>query len=209
MLRVTDNVRLVDNLAYNAAENERHRIARGIHDTVIQPIIGVQIGLRAIMQRLREGSYNPEPDMERLVSSIDGEVGRLRRYVTNLKGEQRTAFMPSIRRFAREFRRLTGIEVEVRGPADIAVGEQVSAALFGMTAEALSNIRRHTTAMRAAIVVERVGDVVEFRVENDVNGDEAPLFTPTSLGEHTKALGGNLEVRRSKSTTAIAINIPL
>jgi signal transduction histidine kinase len=209
MLRVTDNVRLVDNLAYNAAENERQRIARGIHDTVIQPIIGLQIGLRAIVQRLHEGNYQPQNDIERLIASIDSEVGRMRRYVTNLKGEQRTAFMPAIRRFAREFRRLTGIDVEVRGPADLAISEQVSTALFGMTAEALSNIRRHTTSLHAAIVVERVGDTIEFRVENQVTGPETPAFTPRSLTEHAIALGGDLEVRRTKTTTAIAIKIPL
>jgi signal transduction histidine kinase len=211
MLRVTDNVRLVDNLAYNAAENERQRIARGIHDTVIQPIIGLQIGLRAVVQRLHDGQdhYHPEADIERMIASIDNEVGRMRRYVSNLKGEQRTAFMPAIRRFAREFRRLTGIDVDVKGPADLALSEQVSTALFAMTAEALSNVRRHTTSMRAAIVVERVADTLEFRVENDVTGPDTPAFTPRSLTEHAIALGGDLEVRRTKTTTAIAVKIPL
>jgi signal transduction histidine kinase len=130
--------------------------------------------------------------------------------VTNLKGEQRTAFMPAIRRFAREYRRLTGIEVEVKGPVDIAVSERVSVELFGMTAEALSNIRRHTASLRAAIAVERVGDKIEFRVENnDTSDTEAPPFNPKSLGEHAAALGGKLDVRRSPGTTAVVVNIPL
>jgi signal transduction histidine kinase len=216
-LRVTDNVRLVDSLAYNAADNERQRIARGIHDTVIQPFIGLQIGLRSIVQRLREDNkgwpparhYHAEPDIERLVSSIDDEVARLRQYVTTLKGDRRNTFMPAIRRFAREFRRLTGIDVEVMGPVDLTVSERVSEQLFGMIAEALSNIRRHTTSIRAAIVVERVGDTIEFRVENDVNDGEAPPFTPKSLGEHAEALGGKLHVRRTPVTTAVVLSIPL
>jgi signal transduction histidine kinase len=210
MVRVTDNVRLVDNLAFNAAENERRRIARGIHDTVIQPFIGVQIGLRAILERLDDHNYHAGADIQHLATSIDAEVYRLREYVTNLKGEQRSAFMPAIRRFAREYRRLTGIDVEVKGPVDMAVSERVCVELFGMTAEALSNIRRHTTSLRAAIVVERVGDKIEFRVENnDTNDAEAPPFNPRSLGEHAAALGGSLEVRRTPGTTAVVVNIPL
>jgi signal transduction histidine kinase len=210
MVRVTDNVRLVDNLAFNAAENERRRIARGIHDTVIQPFIGVQIGLRAIRERLDDADYHAGADIEHLAGSIDAEVYRLRQYVTNLKGEQRSAFMPAIRRFAREYRRLTGIDVEVKGPVDMTVSERVCVELFGMTAEALSNIRRHTTSLRAAIVVERVADRIEFRIENnDTNDAEAPPFNPRSLGEHAAALGGSLEVRRSPGTTAVVVNIPL
>jgi signal transduction histidine kinase len=216
-LRVTDNVRLVDSLAYNAADNERQKIARGIHDTVIQPFIGLQIGLRAIVQRLRDGNtgwppaapYHAEADIEHLVASIDDEVARLRQYVTTLKGDRRNTFMPSIRRFAREFRRLTGIDVEVKGPVDLTVSERVSEQLFGLIAEALSNIRRHTTSIRAAIVVERVADAIEFRVENDVNDAEAAPFTPKSLGEHAEALGGKLHVRRTPVTTAVVVSIPL
>jgi signal transduction histidine kinase len=184
---------------------------------VIQPFIGLQIGLRSIVQRLREDNkgwpparhYHAEPDIERLVSSIDDEVARLRQYVTTLKGDRRNTFMPAIRRFAREFRRLTGIDVEVKGPVDLTVSERVSEQLFGMIAEALSNIRRHTTSIRAAIVVERVGDTIEFRVENDVNDGEAPPFTPKSLGEHAEALGGKLHVRRTPVTTAVVLSIPL
>jgi len=209
MVRVTDNVRLVDNLAYNAADNERRRIARGIHDTVIQPLVGLQIGLRAILQQMDDSSYHAETDIKRLVDSIDGEVSRLRQYMTVLRGERRNEFMPAIRRFAREFRRLTGIEVEVKGPTELSVNELACVALFGMTAEALSNIRRHTTSLHASVVVERVEDRIEFRVENDAADGEAQPFNPKSLGEHAEALGGKLEIRRTPGKTAVVVNVPL
>jgi len=209
MVRVTDNVRLVDNLAYNAADNERRRIARGIHDTVIQPLVGLQIGLRAILQQMDDSGYRAETDIKHLVESIDCEVSRLRQYMTVLRGERRNEFMPAIRRFAREFRRLTGIEVDVVGPTELSVNEMVCVALFGMTAEALSNIRRHTTSLHAAVVVERVEDRIEFRVENDATEGEAQPFNPKSLGEHAEALGGKLEIRRSPGKTAVAVIVPL
>ena len=47
---VIENIRLVDQLASNAAEEERRRLARDIHDNVIQPYIGFQIGLAAVSQ---------------------------------------------------------------------------------------------------------------------------------------------------------------
>jgi signal transduction histidine kinase len=100
MLRVTKNVRLVDRFASEAADNERRRIARGIHETVNQPYIGLQLGLRAIVQRVKEGEQRVEEDLSQLLGLIDAEVSRLREYVTDLKGmpETRLSFMSALRR---------------------------------------------------------------------------------------------------------------
>ena len=209
-LRVTDNVRLVDSLASHAAEHERHRIARGIHDTVIQPFIGLQIGLRAIVHRMDDKIYQPGYDIMRLVWLIDDEVGRLRQYVTSLKGEReaRIELMPAIRRFTREFGHVTGIDVEVSGP-DLAVGARVGAELFEMTTEALSNIRRHTTSHRATIVVEQSAETIVLRIENDTLDPDTAPFDPRSLAEHAEALGGKIDVHCTRETTALVISIPL
>ncbi|PYQ92078.1 MAG: hypothetical protein DMF97_21835 [Acidobacteria bacterium] len=209
-LRVTDNVRLVDSLASHAAEHERHRIARGIHDTVIQPFIGLQIGLRAIVHRMDDKIYQPGYDIMRLVWLIDDEVGRLRQYVTSLKVEReaRIELMPAIRRFTREFGHVTGIDVEVSGP-DLAVGARVGAELFEMTTEALSNIRRHTTSHRATIVVEQSAETIVLRIENDTLDPDTAPFDPRSLAEHAEALGGKIDVHCTRETTALVISIPL
>lgn len=52
VLPVIDNIRLVDRLASAAAEEERRRIARDLHDRIVQPYIGLQLGLAAVRQRL-------------------------------------------------------------------------------------------------------------------------------------------------------------
>src|SRR6266545_5347388 len=67
---VIENIRLVDRLASDAAEVERKRIAHDIHDSVIQPYIGLQIGLTAIAQKLAEGDTNVRGDIKQLVDQI-------------------------------------------------------------------------------------------------------------------------------------------
>ena len=209
-LRVTENVRLIDRLASDAAEEERMRIARSIHDTVIQPYIGLQLGLRSVLHRLKEGDGRIETDVARLLAVIDAEVDRLRHYVADLKGmpDARAAFMPAITRFARRFTEATGIDVNVQGPANLALSDRLGAELFEMTAEALSNVRRHTSAHRADVVVRRTDHAIALRVENDAGGEVQP-FEPRSLGEHAHALGGSLDIHRSRDTTAVVISIPL
>src|SRR5918992_5115132 len=52
---VMENIRLIDNLASDAAETERRRIAHDIHDSVIQPYLGIQFGLSALDHKLEAG----------------------------------------------------------------------------------------------------------------------------------------------------------
>jgi signal transduction histidine kinase len=212
-LGVVENVRLVDRLASDAADNERQRIGRGIHDTVIQPYIGLQLGLRAISQRLAAGERHVAQDLARLVSLMDGEVARLRGYVSELKGataDTRVGLTSRVQRFARQFEDVTGIAVEVQGPAELAVSDRLAAELFEMTTEALSNVRRHTNAHHVAIGVERSAHSVSLRVENDGGDPDAAPFEPRSLMERAQALGGTLDIRRSPTRTAVVIiTIPL
>src|SRR5262245_32545494 len=209
--QVTENVRLIDRLASDAAGNERKRIARSIHDIVIQPYVGLQLGLQSIVRRLTEGDNAVQADVEQLLALIDAEVKRLRHYIGDLKGmpDQQTLVMRAIKQFGERFAEVTGIDVHVDGPTNLALSEGLSAALFAMTTEALSNIRRHTTARHAAVVVSSTSQTVELRVENDCGDDATGSFDPQSLEEHALALGGSLGVHRSAGSTAVVISIPL
>jgi signal transduction histidine kinase len=210
-VRVTENVRLVDRLAAEAADNERRRIARGIHQTVIQPFIGLQLGLGAILSRLREGDEDVQPAVERLLSLIDGEVNGLRQYVTVLRGgsDPRLTLVDGMRRFGQQFQNATGIDVYVDGPTELALSEGLATELFEMTAEALSNVRRHTAAHRVAIGLQQTGSSVSLTIENDGVAESAQPFEPRSLFDHAQALGGQLRIRREPGTTLIAITVPV
>jgi signal transduction histidine kinase len=210
-LRITENLRLVDRLAMEAADNERRRIARGIHHTVIQPYIGLQLGLRAVLERVREGDQGVEQPLQRLLGLIDDEVGRLREYIVTLRGmpDPRITFMDGLRRYGRQFQTVTGIEVHVDGPPELAVNERLASELFEMATEALSNVRRHTSAHRAAIGVQRTADAISLTIENDGAADARGQFEPRSLREHALALGGSLHIQRDASATTVAISVPL
>jgi signal transduction histidine kinase len=210
-IRVTENLRLVDRLAAEAADNERRRIARGIHHTVIQPYIGLQLGLGAILDRMVQGDRDVEPALERMLSLVDGEVARMREYVVTLRGmpDPQTTLMDAVRRFGRQFQSATGIEVYVDGPPELRVSERVAAELFEMATEGLSNVRRHTSAHRIAIGVQRTADAIALTIENDGPAEGAAPFEPRSLREHAIALGGTLDIHRRPGTTVVAITVPL
>src|SRR5947208_5573333 len=60
---VLEHIRLVDRMASDSADEERHRIARSVHDRVIQPYIGLQmglIGLHRLAQSIAEDNGEQE-----------------------------------------------------------------------------------------------------------------------------------------------------
>ncbi len=80
-----------------------------------------------------------------------------------------------------------------------------------MVTEGLSNIRRHTHATRATIVLARHADRLVLRIENDCpDGVQPDRFTPWSITERAAALGGQAYVEQHEdSGTAVVVEIPL
>lgn len=212
---VLDNVRLVDRLASDAAEEERLRIARDLHDSVIQPYLGLRLGLAAAQGALAAGRIDEgRENVARLVALADGELQTLRGYVREL----RTPGAPpsvgpldaALRRFAERFSAATGIRVDVALEAVPALSDRLAAEVFQMVAEALSNVRRHTSAGRAEVRLSAAGERLHLVVENDGAGEGPAAFTPRSLDERASALGGGVRVERpAPGRTAVHVEIPL
>lgn len=210
---VIDNVRLVDRLASDAAEVERQRIARDLHDSVIQPYIGLQMGLAAVRQKLLSDSPMVRDDIERLMALTDAGIADLRHYMGGLQGngEQAGSLLFAVRRFADKFAAATGIAIHLEAQTDIHVSDRLAAEVFQMVAEGLSNVRRHTSSARATIGLACEGGHLTLRIENDTAKELAPVsFTPRSITERATALGGRVHIEGTKDRgTAVVVDIPL
>ena len=84
---VMENIRLIDNLASDAAEQERQRIAHDIHDSVIQPYLGLQFGLAALDQKLEAGNTAIRENVQELLELTNHELAELRRLRLGLARE--------------------------------------------------------------------------------------------------------------------------
>ncbi len=142
---VMENIRLIDNLASDAAEQERRRIAHDIHDSVIQPYLGLQFGLAALDQKLESGNTAIRGNIQELLELTNIELTELRRFVWGLRaGEERMdVLLPAIERYAERFSLVTGIKVDVEASGKVKVNDRLAAELFQIVAEGLSNVRRH------------------------------------------------------------------
>jgi signal transduction histidine kinase len=210
---VLHNITLVDQLASDAADAERQRIALDFHDGVIQPYIGLQMGLEAAHQKLGWGNADIRHDIERLLQLTKDEIAQLRHVVQGLKtgGERIDGLVPAIRRFACKFSAATGIQVQVEANGAPHVNDRLAAEVFHIVTEGLSNIRRHTQAATASIVlVQKDGHLIVQIINDGVDGEAFYLFSPRSITERTIALGGRVYVeRQGNAHAAVIAEIPL
>ena len=212
VIPVLENIRLVDRLASEAAEQERRKIGQDIHDSVIQPYIGLQFGLSAVKQKLISGNTNVMNEIKDLLELTEGEIQELRQYVGGLKrGEpSQDAFLPAVRQFAAKFSDATGLKVEIDSADDLRIYDRLAAELFQMIEEGLSNIRRHSRSGYAKVGISREnGDLILQLRNARRKGMEVPSFTPRSIVERATALGGKTVVYADKNETVVSVQIPL
>jgi len=209
---VLENVRLVDSLASDAAGEERRKIAQDIHDSVIQPYIGLQLGLAAVKQKLESGE-DVRTNVEELLALTNGEIADLRSYVGGLRrGESpREIFLPAVRRFASKFSEATGLQVEINGSDNLPVYDRLAAELFQMIEEGLSNVRRHSTSTYAKVEIGIKDGHLEMKLRNArLKRLGEASFIPRSIADRTAALGGQTVVYTDENhDTVVSVQIPL
>lgn len=208
-----ENAQLLDRLANEVAEHERQKISRDIHDSAIQPYIGLKFGLEALARRVaKEDPLAAE--IARLVEATNTEVVALRHYVKGLRGQGdagRAALVPALHRQAARFGELYGIRVEIVTADSLRLGDDLANEAFHMVSEALSNIRRHTSAAVARIHIASEANRFTLQVTNPCRGDSAvKLFTPRSIAERARALGGTCQVESVLGgETVVTVQVPL
>ena len=205
-----DNIRLLERLAFNAAEQERQRLARDIHDSVIQPYLGLQYRLAAIRNKLAAGGADVAQDLERLFRSTAEEVNGLRGFVRGLKDSDDGGDLASaVRRFAAQFGEDYGIKIEVECADGLKVNDRLAAEVIRFVHEGLSNVRKHTRATRVVLRLGCSERACILRVEND-GAETTEPFTPKSIAERARELGGQASVERAEGDrTVVTVEIPL
>lgn len=215
LLRVIEQAALVDQLQDESASHERARIGRDLHDSAIQPYLGLKYAVECVA--LRIPADNPaRAEVDALADLVNAEVASLRELISGLRtGTQGgdNALVPAVRRQARRFALLFGIEVDVDCPETLQSSRALAGAMFHLVNEALNNIRKHTQARHVRIVLRGDEDAVTLRIADDsgsVSGRPASDFHPHSLHERVAELGGTLTIARIAGLdTELQFRIPI
>ena len=191
-----ENARLHQLVREMALLEDRERIARDLHDTVIQRLFATGLRLQGAA-RLAE---RPEVT-ERILQSVDDldlTVKHIRTAIFGLEASRRAAggLRQRILSLSSEAAGALGFDPQVvfDGPVDT-VGEEVATQLLAVLREALTNVARHAYASRVDVEVVANSDVT-LRVSDDGRGMPAELRTGgrgmQNMATRASDLGGSM-----------------
>lgn len=213
---VIENIVLLDRLASDAAFRERQKIARDLHDTAIQPYIGLRHGISAIRQSLEEENEKERAvagELDKLLDMTTQVIGDMRQFARSVRqGETQTQseLLIAIRRQATQVQQFYDLHITIEAAEGLAISDRLAAEVFQIVNEGMSNIRKHTRARHGVIKLGNADNQLLIRIENDTPDGLPSPFTPGSLAERTSALGGILRVEHTaQGKTAVCITIPV
>jgi signal transduction histidine kinase len=182
-----------------AREEERRRLRRDLHDGLGPTLAGARLKLQAArdMASARPGEATVIfDDLDAELASVLDDVRRISRDLRPPALDE-LGFMPALRARAAQFAADAGLELSVDGPDTLPpLPAEVEAAAYRIAVEALTNVRRHSSAAHCAVRV-RFADDLEIEVVDDGRGIEAG--TPsgvglTSMRERASEVGGSCEI---------------
>jgi signal transduction histidine kinase len=195
-----------------AVISDRERIARDLHDVVIQRLFATGLQLQAI----RSVAVNPEVStrIDKTVDDLDLTIRDIRGTIFELQNRQSASLRAEVRTLVREYVPVLGFTPTVRtsGALDSAVPPDVRDHLLAVLREAVSNIARHALADHAEVDVEVRGDEMVLAVVDDGAGlregrSESGL---RNARRRAQGLGGTLELTpREPRGTSFVWRVPL
>jgi signal transduction histidine kinase len=193
--------------------NERQKISRDIHDSAIQPYIGLKFALEALSRKVPP-DHPLSKDIARLVEMTSMEIAGLRHYIQGLKGQlgpARGTLGSVLQKKATRFAELYGMKVSVDLAEEAEVDDSLADEISHILGEALSNIRRHTNAAFARVKFKCDTHQLVLEIVNPRDrGVALNVFTPRSISERALALGGRCRVETGSGRyTVVSVEIPL
>ncbi len=211
---VIETIDLLDRLASEAAFRERQTIARDLHDSTIQPYIGLRHAVAAIRNQAGDDSA-VAPELDRLLAMCSGVIGDMRDFAHRFKSgrQEEPELLIALRRQLRQVQTFYGVDVMLEVDAAAAINDRMAAEVFQIVTEGISNICKHTRARTAGVFVSQEEGSGQLAIDifnpaGDAQGHTVAPFRPRSISERAAALGGTLEVESDAKQTLLRIRIP-
>ena len=208
----------VEQIAYSVAMEERFRLAREIHDGLVQTLAFLKI---QSSQMLNELNLRKLDSLERTLTAnyrtISSAYRDARDEIDNLRIVPESSTKDLLTGVAREFNKDTGIEVNYSELAgDVELPLSVQAQLIRIVQEAFTNIRKHAGAGKVELKSRIHNGEVVFEITDDGRGFESGQVDPESkyglvgMRERTDMVGGDFQiVSMPEKGTTVRISIPV
>jgi signal transduction histidine kinase len=209
-----ENARLHQQVQVAAVHEDRDRLARDLHDTVIQRLFGVGLNLQSMAGR---ASDDTAKRLGAAVAEIDQVIHQVRStiYELGMTGQSR-GIRDNVITLVRELDTIVGFEVQVslEGPVDASISDQVAEHLLATVRESVTNIGRHANATQALVHLVVEGDQCRLTISD--NGVGIGSSEPggglglTNLRRRAEKLNGTFSIEEAENGgTSLVWQVPV
>jgi signal transduction histidine kinase len=204
-------------------EEERTRIARGVHDELGQELGALKMELSVLEKILSSETLKVQPrvsDKIKCISElVDDSIRKVRQISTELRPGvlDGLGLIEAIEWQAQEFKTRTGINCDIDSNVDhVKLNEDKSTAIFRIFQETLTNVARHADATKVRTKLRKNARHLIFEFRDNGRGiRKSEISDPKSIGligmrERALLLRGELKIKGvPKKGTTVRVKIPL
>jgi signal transduction histidine kinase len=203
-----------------AAETERARWARELHDETLQELAALKIALASARRARKPETVSAV--LDEAVTQIDSTIRDLRAIINDLRPAALDALgiTPAVEALVERAQARSRVEISLvvdmafeAGRSPDRLAPSIELAAYRLVQEALTNAVRHASASHVRIELVEENDVVSGTVTDDGLGFE-PVdghtgFGLISMAERATLVGGNVDVESSPDGTTIRFTLPV
>ncbi len=222
-----DHFYLLQRTQHGAAMEERMRLARDLHDGVLQSLTGTALQLQTVGRLFVEDPQAARDRLQEIQHLLAEEQRDLRFFIQELRPrplgspQADSDLATRLSELSERIERHWGLQVEVKVPRmEVRIPASLVREIYRLVHEALVNAARHARASVARVELGVQGDQVRIIVTDDGRGfrfqghyDHTTLtegkLGPVSLKERIISLGGSLAIDSSESGARLEIQFPI
>jgi signal transduction histidine kinase len=199
-----------------ALVEDRERIAKELHDGVIQSLFAVGLNLQATAAL--GGDRRVGERIQDAVNQIDRVIGDLRNYIFALRPAVLANGLlgDALRQLAHELQTRSGVTtiVDVDPALERTLGEHATH-IVQLTREALSNVGRHAEATTCRVSLRRHEEDVLLEIDDDGRGFDVSAAVASGMGlsnvhNRVASMGGQIDIESVPGEgTTVRIRLPL
>ncbi len=204
---------------FDTQEEERGRVARELHDSISQILVGVRYALELSRKKMRGGEPDAGESLDKGINFLNGAIQEVRRISRDLRPGvlDDLGLGPALQALANDFSTRTGIDTDLetvvfRNRLD----SDAKIALYRIAQEALTNVERHAGATHVSLNLFGHKNGATLRITDNGRGVGSLEKRAKSAGlglrnmqERIDQLNGTLRLIDTRKGTIIEATVPL
>jgi signal transduction histidine kinase len=202
-----------------SALEERHRIARDLHDSVSQTLFSIVLQTRTAEKGLRNGLGDSRPVAMALAAISDltrSAQDEMRSLIFQLgRDPVENGLVAALNDHVQHLGAGEAVRITVEGPPSrLPLTAAVERELYAIGREALANVVRHAGATTASVRVVNLDRAVSLEVRDDGKGFDSAAAEPAghfgldSMRSRVKEIGGVFSIKSSPRGTFVRVEVP-